>query len=58
MDSGDANGDVYFGLAQLVLPQLCVEDPGFLWCQNRKFLSDGAAHMVTILNLMCGRQQH
>lgn len=46
MDSGDAHGDVYFGLAQLVLPPLCDIDPGFLWCQNRKFLSDGAAHMV------------
>jgi len=46
MDSGDAHGDVYFGLAQLVLPPLCKIYPGFLWCQNRKFLSDGAAHMV------------
>lgn len=46
MDSGDARGDVYFGLAQLLLPQLCVADPGFLWCQNRKFLSGGKAHMV------------
>lgn len=46
MDSGDARGDAYFGLSQLVLPQLCAIEPSFLWCQNRKYLSDGAAHMV------------
>jgi hypothetical protein len=46
MDSGDARGDAYFGLSQLVLPQLCAIEPSFLWCQNRQYLSDGAAHMV------------
>ena len=46
MDSGDARGDAYFGLSQLVLPQLCALEPSFLWCANRQYLSDGAAHMV------------
>ena len=46
MDSGDARGDAYFGLSQLVLPQLCAIEPSFLWCQNRQYLSDGSAHMV------------
>jgi len=46
MDSGDAAGDVMFGLEQLLLPQLCLTDPSFLWCENRKYLSGGAAHMV------------
>ena len=35
MDSGDARGDVYFGLAQLLLPPLCEADPDFLWCEVR-----------------------
>lgn len=46
MDSGDAAGDVMFGLEQLLLPQLCLTDPSFLWCENRKYLSGGSARMV------------
>ena len=46
MDTGDAAGDVMFGLNQLLLPQLCPQDPDFTWCANRKYLSGGAAKMV------------
>jgi len=46
MDSGDAAGDVFFGMSQLLLPQLCATDPSFLWCQNRAYLSGGSAWMV------------
>jgi hypothetical protein len=46
MDSGDARGDVMFGMSQLLLPQLCAVEPSFLWCQNRQYLSGGSAHMV------------
>eukprot|EP00040_Diaphanoeca_grandis_P040022 m.260964 g.260964 ORF g.260964 m.260964 type:complete len:572 (+) comp40978_c0_seq1:110-1825(+) len=46
MDTGDQYGDVYFGLAQMLLPQLCVEEPSFLWCENRAYLSGGKSQMV------------
>ena len=46
MDSGDAKGDVMFGLSQLLLPVLCPSAPDFTWCANRQYLSDGSAHMV------------
>jgi hypothetical protein len=39
-------GDIFFGLSQLLLPQLCAVEPTFLWCQNRAFLSGGSAWMV------------
>ena len=48
MDTGDAAGDTYFGLSQLLLPQLCAVEPDFLWCENRKFLSGGKARMVRV----------
>lgn len=41
-----AQGDVFFGLSQLLLPQLCAVDESFLWCQNRAYLSGGSAWMV------------
>jgi len=46
MDTGDAAGDVMFGLNQLLLPQLCPANPDFTWCANRQYLSDGTAKMV------------
>ena len=46
MDSSNAAGDVMFGLNQLLLPFMCPLKPDFLWCQNRQYLSGGAAHMV------------
>ena len=46
MDSGNAAGDAMFGLSQMLLPQLCLVDPGMLWCGNRRYLSDGSAWMV------------
>jgi len=46
MDTGDAAGDVMFGLNQLLLPQLCPAEPDFTWCANRQYLSGGGAHMV------------
>ena len=30
MDSGNAAGDVYFGISQLLLPQMCITDVGGL----------------------------
>ena len=35
-----------FGLANLLLPVLCPDNPDFLWCRNRAYLSGGSAHMV------------
>ena len=35
-----------FGISQLLLPQICAANPSFLWCQNRKTLSDGKHWMV------------
>eukprot|EP00656_Telonema_subtile_P048366 TRINITY_DN5749_c0_g1_i1.p1 TRINITY_DN5749_c0_g1~~TRINITY_DN5749_c0_g1_i1.p1 ORF type:complete len:267 (-),score=47.51 TRINITY_DN5749_c0_g1_i1:157-957(-) len=46
MDTGDAAGDVMFGLNQLLLPQLCPQEPSFVWCANRQYLSGGGASMV------------
>merc|ERR1712086_361423 len=46
MDTGDAAGDVMFGLNQMLLPQLCPMEPDFTWCANRQYLSGGGAHMV------------
>jgi hypothetical protein len=46
MDSGDAAGDVLFGLTQLLLPVLCPQNPDFTWCANMHYLSGGDAHMV------------
>ena len=46
VDSGDAGGDALFGLSQLLLPQLCAVEPGFLWCENRGHLSGGKQWMV------------
>jgi hypothetical protein len=46
VDSGNAPGDALFGLSNLLLPQLCAIDPGFLWCENRGTLSGGTQWMV------------
>jgi hypothetical protein len=46
VDSGNAPGDALFGLSNLLLPQLCAEEPSFLWCENRGSLSGGEQWMV------------
>jgi hypothetical protein len=48
MNTADAAGDVYFGLSQLLLPYMCTghNQHMSLWCNNRKWLSGGAAWMV------------
>merc|ERR1712166_1739903 len=46
MDTGDAAGDVMFGLNQMLLPQLCPMEPDFTWCANRQYLSGWCSHGV------------
>ena len=46
MDTGDAAGDVMFGLNQMLLPQLCPMEPDFTWCANRQVPSPALCRTV------------
>ena len=39
MDSGDAAGDVYFGLYEFALPVICADQPNLINCENIPILS-------------------
>ena len=51
MDSGDAAGDTYFGLFELVFPILCREDPSFLDCQDVPILDIPGYNVYTQFTL-------